>query len=185
MWSPRGYGLSGGVVSQWVWSIRGCGLSGGVVSQWGRGGGLPGGVASRWGSGLPGGVASQRSVGVCAAVRLYEQLSELEEKREQLEEESRSRGTPQEERERLLRQVKDDNQEIGSMERQWVSARLPFFHPSIHPPVHLAVCSPAHPCACSPNRRSILPSVRPPACPLVLHSSACPSVCLYVRSSIR
>lgn len=52
------------------------------------------------------------------AVRLYEQLHELEEKRDQLAEEALSRGSPQEEREKLLRQVKEDNQEIASMERQ-------------------------------------------------------------------
>ncbi len=51
-------------------------------------------------------------------VRLYEQLHELEEKRDQLLEEQQSRGTPQEEREKLLRQVKEDNQEIASMDRQ-------------------------------------------------------------------
>lgn len=54
------------------------------------------------------------------SVRLYEQLHELEEKRDQLAEEALSRGSPQEEREKLLRQVKEDNQEIASMERQWV-----------------------------------------------------------------
>ena len=53
-------------------------------------------------------------------VRLYEQLHELEEKRDQLLEEQQSRGTPQQEREKLLKQVKEDNQEIASMERQCV-----------------------------------------------------------------
>ncbi|XP_022087754.1 intraflagellar transport protein 74 homolog [Acanthaster planci] len=52
------------------------------------------------------------------AVRLYEQLHELEEKKAQLIAEDKTRGTPTEERERLLKQVKEDNQEIASMDRQ-------------------------------------------------------------------
>ncbi|XP_076440903.1 intraflagellar transport protein 74 homolog [Babylonia areolata] len=52
------------------------------------------------------------------AVRLYDQLHELETKRGSLQEEARMRGTPAEEREKLLKQVKEDNQEIASMERQ-------------------------------------------------------------------
>merc|ERR1712150_71776 len=52
------------------------------------------------------------------AVRLYEQLHELEEKRDQLMSEVQSKSTPQEEREKLLKLVKEDNQEIASMERQ-------------------------------------------------------------------
>ena len=36
----------------------------------------------------------------------------------QLLEEERQRGTPAQERERLLQQVKDDNAEISTMERQ-------------------------------------------------------------------
>ncbi|KAK2194084.1 hypothetical protein NP493_2g01002 [Ridgeia piscesae] len=52
------------------------------------------------------------------AVRLYEQLHELEEKRDQLLEETQSRGTPQQEREKLLKQVKEDNSEMASMEKQ-------------------------------------------------------------------
>ena len=51
-------------------------------------------------------------------VRLYEQLHEVEEKRDQLVEEMNARSTPQEEREKLLKQVKEDNQEIGTMEKQ-------------------------------------------------------------------
>ena len=51
-------------------------------------------------------------------VRLYDQLHQLEEKRDTLLEENKQRLTPQEEREKLLKQVKDDNQEIASMERQ-------------------------------------------------------------------
>ncbi|XP_041356943.1 intraflagellar transport protein 74 homolog [Gigantopelta aegis] len=52
------------------------------------------------------------------AVRLYEQIHELEMKRDQLVDEAKTRGTPAEEREKLLKQVKEDNQEIASMERQ-------------------------------------------------------------------
>jgi intraflagellar transport protein 74 len=52
------------------------------------------------------------------AVRLYEQLRELEEKRDSLLQEVQAKGTPQEEKERLLKQVKEDNTEIASMERQ-------------------------------------------------------------------
>ena len=51
-------------------------------------------------------------------VRLYEQLHELEEKRDQLLEEQREKGSPQEEREALLKQVKENNQEIASIDRQ-------------------------------------------------------------------
>lgn len=53
-------------------------------------------------------------------MRLYEQLHELEEKRDQLIDEQKEKGSPQEEREALLKQVKDNNQEIASMERQSV-----------------------------------------------------------------
>ncbi|XP_052778155.1 intraflagellar transport protein 74 homolog [Mya arenaria] len=52
------------------------------------------------------------------AVRLYEQLNELEMKRDSLVEEAKSTSSPAEEREKLLKQVKEDNQEIASMERQ-------------------------------------------------------------------
>lgn len=52
------------------------------------------------------------------AVRLYEQLNELEMKRDSLIEEAKSTTSPAEEREKLLKQVKEDNQEIASMERQ-------------------------------------------------------------------
>ncbi|RUS78399.1 hypothetical protein EGW08_013847 [Elysia chlorotica] len=52
------------------------------------------------------------------AVRLYDQLHELEIKRDSLVEEAKSKGSPAEEREALLKQVKEDNQEIASMERQ-------------------------------------------------------------------
>ncbi|PVD22763.1 hypothetical protein C0Q70_16019 [Pomacea canaliculata] len=52
------------------------------------------------------------------AVRLYDQLHELESKRNALQEEAKTRGSPAEEREKLLKQVKEDNQEIASMDRQ-------------------------------------------------------------------
>ena len=51
-------------------------------------------------------------------VRLYEQLNEMEVKRDSLIEEAKSTSSPAEEREKLLKQVKEDNQEIASMERQ-------------------------------------------------------------------
>ncbi|XP_044283612.1 intraflagellar transport protein 74 homolog isoform X2 [Varanus komodoensis] len=52
------------------------------------------------------------------ALQLYEKLHSLEEHRNQMIAEDKSMGSPQEERERLLKQVKEDNQEIASMERQ-------------------------------------------------------------------
>ncbi|XP_072445101.1 intraflagellar transport protein 74 homolog isoform X2 [Chiloscyllium punctatum] len=52
------------------------------------------------------------------AVVLYEKLHELESHRSQMIAEDKSMGSPQEERERLLKQVKEDNQEIASIERQ-------------------------------------------------------------------
>ncbi|KAK1787650.1 hypothetical protein P4O66_016150, partial [Electrophorus voltai] len=52
------------------------------------------------------------------AVILYERLQELEQRREAMQAEEGSAVSPQEERERLLKQVKEDNQEIASMERQ-------------------------------------------------------------------
>ncbi|KAM7370202.1 hypothetical protein PAMP_011473 [Pampus punctatissimus] len=51
-------------------------------------------------------------------VRLHETLSALEAKRDTMEAEHKSLGSPQEEREKLFKQVKEDNQEIASMERQ-------------------------------------------------------------------
>ncbi|KAM9332141.1 intraflagellar transport protein 74 homolog isoform 1-T3 [Pholidichthys leucotaenia] len=51
-------------------------------------------------------------------VRLHETLSALDAKRDAMEAEHKSLGTPQEEREKLFKQVKEDNQEIASMERQ-------------------------------------------------------------------
>ncbi|KAK7027296.1 Intraflagellar transport protein 74 [Halocaridina rubra] len=52
------------------------------------------------------------------AVGLYEKLQDLEEKRNEIVTENQKRGTPKEERERLLLQVKEDNAEIATMERQ-------------------------------------------------------------------
>ncbi|KAL2781634.1 intraflagellar transport protein 74-like protein isoform c, partial [Daubentonia madagascariensis] len=52
------------------------------------------------------------------AVLLHEKLYELESHREQMIAEDKSMGSPMEEREKLLKQVKEDNQEIASMERQ-------------------------------------------------------------------
>uniref|UniRef100_A0ABI7YZ67 Intraflagellar transport 74 n=1 Tax=Felis catus TaxID=9685 RepID=A0ABI7YZ67_FELCA len=52
------------------------------------------------------------------AVLLHEKLYELESHRDQMIAEDKSMGSPMEERERLLKQVKEDNQEIASMERQ-------------------------------------------------------------------
>ncbi|KAF6124822.1 intraflagellar transport 74 [Phyllostomus discolor] len=52
------------------------------------------------------------------AVLLHEKLDELESHRDQMIAEDKSMGSPMEERERLLKQVKEDNQEIASMERQ-------------------------------------------------------------------
>ncbi|XP_046846357.1 intraflagellar transport protein 74 homolog [Xenia sp. Carnegie-2017] len=52
------------------------------------------------------------------AVTLYEKIHELEEKKQNLVEEDMSKGTPAEEREKLLKQVKDDNEEIRSLEKR-------------------------------------------------------------------
>ncbi|XP_077331273.1 intraflagellar transport protein 74 homolog [Lithobates pipiens] len=52
------------------------------------------------------------------AVQLYEKLHNLEARRDQAIAEDKGMGTPQEEREKLLKQVKEDNQEMASMERQ-------------------------------------------------------------------
>ncbi|XP_045608252.1 intraflagellar transport protein 74 homolog isoform X2 [Procambarus clarkii] len=52
------------------------------------------------------------------AVGLYVKLQELEEKRSEIINANQKRGTPKEERERLLLQVKEDNAEIATMERQ-------------------------------------------------------------------
>ncbi|KAL7837945.1 hypothetical protein AOLI_G00263490 [Acnodon oligacanthus] len=57
------------------------------------------------------------------AVLLYERLQELEQRKDVMLAEEKSTGSPQEERERLLKQVKEDNQEIASMERQLTETR--------------------------------------------------------------
>ncbi|XP_071397307.1 intraflagellar transport protein 74 homolog [Centroberyx affinis] len=57
------------------------------------------------------------------AVRLHETLSVLQTRRDGMEAEDKSLGSPQEEREKLFKQVKEDNQEIASMERQLVETR--------------------------------------------------------------
>ena len=49
------------------------------------------------------------------AFRLQQQLSEAVDRRDEWRE--KDKETPQEERERLLQQVKADNQEIGSIEK--------------------------------------------------------------------
>ncbi|KAM8822358.1 intraflagellar transport protein 74 homolog [Spinachia spinachia] len=56
-------------------------------------------------------------------VRLHETLSALEAKRDGMEAEHKSLGSPQDERERLLKQVKEDNQEIAGMERKLTEIR--------------------------------------------------------------
>lgn len=57
------------------------------------------------------------------AVMLHEKLLELENRREAMLTEDRTMGSPQEERERLFKQVKENNQEIASMERQLTDLR--------------------------------------------------------------
>nr|XP_002128844.1 intraflagellar transport protein 74 homolog [Ciona intestinalis]XP_018667304.1 intraflagellar transport protein 74 homolog [Ciona intestinalis] len=52
------------------------------------------------------------------AVHLYKNLNELNEKREQLEEEDRSRLSPEQEQQQLLASVKSHNQEISVLDRQ-------------------------------------------------------------------
>ncbi len=52
------------------------------------------------------------------AAELEEELLEAEEKRDNLVKESESQESPEEERERLLNQVKVDNSEISTLERQ-------------------------------------------------------------------
>ena len=58
------------------------------------------------------------------AVALYEKMTLLEEKRSSLVNEMKKKETPQEERERLLKQVKDDNQEIARMENRCLARFL-------------------------------------------------------------
>ncbi|XP_068199717.1 intraflagellar transport protein 74 homolog [Antennarius striatus] len=56
-------------------------------------------------------------------VHLHETLSALELRRDAMEEEQRSLGSPQEERDKLFKQVKEDNQEIATMTRQLTEIR--------------------------------------------------------------
>ena len=56
------------------------------------------------------------------AVRLHEQQAELDARREALEKELREQRTPAEERDRLLTQLKADNQETALLERQIAEA---------------------------------------------------------------
>ncbi|KAM6328866.1 intraflagellar transport protein 74 homolog isoform 3-T4 [Alca torda] len=62
------------------------------------------------------------------AVQLYEKLHDLEERRDQMIAEDKNMESPQEERERLLKQVKDDSQEIASMERQLTEVKEKINH---------------------------------------------------------
>ncbi|KAK2514971.1 intraflagellar transport protein 74 homolog [Columba livia] len=62
------------------------------------------------------------------AVQLYEKLHDLEERRDQMIVEDKNMESPQEERERLLKQVKDDSQEIASMERQLTEVKEKINH---------------------------------------------------------
>uniref|UniRef100_A0A6Q2XT49 Intraflagellar transport 74 homolog n=1 Tax=Esox lucius TaxID=8010 RepID=A0A6Q2XT49_ESOLU len=57
------------------------------------------------------------------AVLLHEKLQELEMRRDAMVAEDKSVGSPQEERDRLLKQVKEENQETASMERQLTEIR--------------------------------------------------------------
>jgi intraflagellar transport protein 74 len=54
------------------------------------------------------------------ALNLLEQLHSAEMKRDQLIEETKNVLTPAEEREKLLKQIKENNQEITSIEKQYV-----------------------------------------------------------------
>ncbi|XP_003968254.1 intraflagellar transport protein 74 homolog isoform X1 [Takifugu rubripes] len=56
-------------------------------------------------------------------IRLHEMLTVLEVKRDAMLAEEKILVSPQEEREKLFKQVKDDNQEIASMERQLTELR--------------------------------------------------------------
>ena len=53
------------------------------------------------------------------ALNLLEQLHSAEMKRDQLIEETKNVLTPAEEREKLLKQIKENNQEITSIEKQY------------------------------------------------------------------
>uniref|UniRef100_A0A672RL49 Intraflagellar transport 74 homolog n=1 Tax=Sinocyclocheilus grahami TaxID=75366 RepID=A0A672RL49_SINGR len=62
------------------------------------------------------------------AVVLHEKLLELENRRDAMLAEDRTMGSPQEERESLFKQVKENNQEIASMERQLSEVREKISH---------------------------------------------------------
>uniref|UniRef100_A0A673IAP9 Intraflagellar transport 74 homolog n=1 Tax=Sinocyclocheilus rhinocerous TaxID=307959 RepID=A0A673IAP9_9TELE len=62
------------------------------------------------------------------AVMLHEKLLELENRRDAMQAEDRTVGSPQEERESLFKQVKENNQEIASMERQLSEVREKISH---------------------------------------------------------
>uniref|UniRef100_A0A671QV96 Intraflagellar transport 74 homolog n=1 Tax=Sinocyclocheilus anshuiensis TaxID=1608454 RepID=A0A671QV96_9TELE len=62
------------------------------------------------------------------AVVLHEKLLELENRRDAMLAEDRTVGSPQEERESLFKQVKENNQEIASMERQLSEIREKISH---------------------------------------------------------
>lgn len=54
---------------------------------------------------------------------MYEKLAELEQRRDTLIAEAKSRATPAQERETLLARVREDNAEIASMERAMTELR--------------------------------------------------------------
>ncbi|XP_059405289.1 intraflagellar transport protein 74 homolog [Carassius carassius] len=62
------------------------------------------------------------------AVVLHEKLLELANRRDALLAEDRTMGSPQEDREHLFKQVKENNQEIASMERQLSEVREKISH---------------------------------------------------------
>ncbi|XP_052411777.1 intraflagellar transport protein 74 homolog [Carassius gibelio] len=62
------------------------------------------------------------------AVVLHEKLLELQNRRDALLAEDRTMGSPQEDREHLFKQVKENNQEIASMERQLSEVREKISH---------------------------------------------------------
>lgn len=66
---------------------------------------------------LPPPFSSPPHLWLVQAYRLHQQLAEVLEKRDEWRE--KDKETPQEERERLLRQVKADNQEIANLQKKW------------------------------------------------------------------
>ena len=59
-------------------------------------------------------------------VYLHQQLQEVIAKRDEWR--SKEDETPEQERERLLQQVKQDNQEISSLEKKFVDDTVPMHH---------------------------------------------------------